>query len=209
MKNFTRTAIFTCMFVLCFVTESVSQSPFFVGLRGGAVFSNPSISNSVDNNLSHAINMCVGGILGFRMSETFAVITEPSYVRKGVNFLVFGEYAESLEADYLEIPVVMQASSHWNHLMLHFYAGPSVAWKLSEAFHYNPNLAHAAVVRDYYSSTDLSVMVGTGVTFWVTNGVGILVDFRFARGLNIVSNIGPETMRSSEVTIGGGLLFDL
>ncbi len=147
-------------------------------------------------------------MIGYRLSETFAVTLEGNYVQKGANVLVFQQYSESLFAEVLEFPLLLQARATTGSLSFYLEGGPGLAMKLWERYDANPHVTHTANIRVFYSDNEWVAALGAGMTYRVLGTLSVFVSTRYTRGLGEMDRMLTQRMQSSEVTISTGVLFN-
>ena len=207
MKRVIRGLVVLLWGYMALVSEGSAQSPVFFGVRGGVVYSNPSFPTGYVDH-SHRTGLTLGGLIGYRVSGSFAVVLEVNDVQKGANFLVFQQYKESLFAEVLEFPLLLQARATTGPVSFYLEGGPALAMKLWEKYNPNPHVTHTANIRTYYSDNELAAVIGAGMTYRVFGALSVFASARYSHGVSVIDRTLTEQIHSSEVTIATGVLFN-
>jgi opacity protein-like surface antigen len=197
--------------LLFFVSQFVyAQDNLSVGFAAGGVFSKPVISDDplpITNSMTTFAS--AGAVVRVPLEGRLFIQSEPSVLRKGGKWSesYFGyTFAFQARADYLEIPVMIGLSVDLGPLSPYFLIGPSVAYKLSETWDLGFNSGSSPY---FYTRYDVSLHGGAGVLYRVASPVSVLVEARYALGLNQVNAQGSGQLHSSDFRLSAGLMFSL
>lgn len=190
--------------------SQVAQSQVMVGVRGGINIANQEFTPPFFTGVRHGL--VVGGHIQAPLDSTFSVVFQPQYAQKGVVIEGAAGALVTAKFNYLEFPLMLNASYRVRPLMVFAVAG------------INPGvLLSAASVKQYADSTvtieagaqtstiDIAVDVGVGVGYQITNGATITGDIRYCFGLTdiTVERGSSSTNSSRDLRIVAGALFRL
>ena len=200
------------IFIIVSTSSGSAQEPVSFGITGGPVFSKPLLSEFGSlpaGTTTSSTFASVSGILRVPLKGTLFIQSEPAYVRKGLVWheTLYG-YAYSLtaSADYVELPVFLGTSFILGPISTYLMIGPGVAYKLSEKTDFGVNWGSTP---DLYVRYDVSLNGGGGLLYRVAQPASILLEARYSFGLNQVNESGSGMLRSSEIRLAAGLLFNL
>ena len=167
------------------------------GVKGGIDFAN--LGGDVENTDSK-LGFSVGGFLGQRLHEYFAVEVLAQYVQKGAE-----EGDDELSLDYIEllVPATLTIPIENSPITPRIYAGPALAFELScEASDDSTTVdcdelseATGGFIPDFETkSVDFGVFFGGGVDLMVGTGA-LTLDILYNLGLTNINDVeGAEVV---------------
>lgn len=186
------------------------ESQVMIGVRSGINVANQAFDPPFFTGVRHGL--LVGGHIEAPLNNTFGVIFQPQYVQKGTVIEGAPGALVTAEFNYLEFPLLLNASYRVQPLMVFALVG------------INPGvLVSAASVKRYADSTiiieagpqtntiDIGIDVGAGVGYQVTTQITIIGDISYCFGLTdiTVERSNSSTNSSRDLRIVAGVLFQL
>jgi outer membrane protein with beta-barrel domain len=165
------------------------------GVKGGVGFATLSDDASEDVDLDSRTGIVAGGFVTWSITERFSLQLEGLFTQKGAAFNQSG-VTGTTKLDYFEVPLLFVSStapSRSGGTSLQFFAGPSIAFKVSAkgSGSFQGETVDVDIPDEDIESVDLGVVVGAGVT------VGhFLIEGRYTVGL---SNINGDTSDPTKV----------
>jgi hypothetical protein len=220
--------------VLLFITNGVAQVQ--LGLQAGANFGDVTLDPTpVGVETSNKTGFLFGGVLFYSFSPIVGLQIEPAYVQKGAKADqtetdegMTLKLERTLNADYLDIPVLLKASFGDGPVKPYLLAGATVAFLLGDAnFEIDkltlngqdvlsmlPSELKEELKKVDVKSTDFILNFGGGVIIPLGQ-VNIFAEAQYNLGLSDVNDEELEpgeqetTIKSTGIQIKAGVLFPL
>jgi hypothetical protein len=180
------------------------------GVKGGLNLSN--FGGSDADEWDNRVGIAIGGFLAYPVMNMFYIQPEVLYTMKGAKWdYDFGgaSYTETLQLDYLEIPVLAKLVIPLQNSTIKpmIYAGPAVAFNLKSNWHVEGNGEEFDEEDDEVKSTDFGFVLGGGVG--IPFGSHMLgVEVRYDFGLSSFDD-SPEKYNIKNNTIMLMLSFQI
>ncbi len=213
MKNFFRKAV---VIAACFIFPLVATAQLSLGIRGGPLFSRPSIGETdVSKYVSvrSLTGFSLGAVIQIRLTDNVALVAEPGFVRKGLDLVpepnqFFTDWVFDL--DYVELPVNLKMTFTPGTVQPYVTVGSAVAYKVSEDWTVTTrSTQQAADQADVFSRYDVTAVVGGGLSLAMFDPVSLVIDGRYSFGLNYIEKTGSGRIRSAEWRLGTGVVVRL
>lgn len=179
------------LLLIGFGVSKASAQTFGLGLEAGANFSNfiGSDTSQFPNPTTDRLGFVGGGFLSLNFGNVFAIRPEVLYEQKGT---AFSGTSTSIEADYIEVPVLLKLSLGLPVINPSILLGPSFDW-------------NTLVKGDGANSSDINTsdigLVG-GLELDIDK---FLISGRYELGLDDVSK--NENIQSGTITLLVGYSF--
>lgn len=181
-----------------------------IGIRSGINIANQAFTPPFFTGVRHGL--VVGGHIESPLNTTFGVIFQPQYVQKGTVIEGAAGALVTAEFNYLEFPLLLNASYRVQPLMVFALAGinPGVLVSAASVKRY----ADSTIIIEAGSQTntiDIGVDIGAGVGYQLTTQITIIGDIRYCFGLTdiTVERGNTSTNFSRDLRIIAGVLFQL
>jgi len=220
-----RGTVLIMLAALLFMTNGIAQVQ--LGLQAGANFGNFNFDPEPEGfETSIKTGFLFGGILFYSFSPILGLQVEPAYVQKGASFQTETDIdgntikvEASLNADYLDIPVLLKASFGGGPVQPYLLAGASVAILLGDAkveidkFTVNGEDITSQIPSDEKletKSTDFILNFGGGVII-PAGPVNIFIEGQYNLGLTDVNDEPDDDtqIKTTGIQIKAGVLFPL
>lgn len=159
-----------------------------------------------NDNTKGKINLEIGLVSEFMLSDQFALAPELNYAGEGDVYEVFG-LKDTFFTSYLQIPVMAKYYLNDN-FSLNF--GPQVGFLMSaeseaELTINGQTSKDSQDLKDHFNSTEFGLNMGAG--YKLDNG--LFFDFRYSLGLSkLLKNDDPGNLKSSALKFGVGYFFN-
>jgi hypothetical protein len=174
------------------------------GVIAGYNFSNLSISGQSD--IQGRSSFLAGGVLDLGFNDRFGLRIEPSYVSKGAKATHHNAYWGTMDGvvfnlDYIDVPVLARYDLMQGEQRTFLLGGVGVSFATKrEAELTRGNLKQTVDFADVFSSTDVSLDLGAGIS--VPAGAGRMTfDGRAAFGLMNINNGGNVTFGGAPLAV--------
>ncbi len=229
-----RTATILIMLAaLLFMTNGVAQVQ--LGLQAGANFGDVTLDPIPEGvETSTRTGLLIGGVLFYSFLPILGLQVEPAYVQKGAkvdnSFTEDGDdikLERTLNADYIDIPVLLKASFGNGPVKPYLLAGATIAFKLDAKFEVDkatvngvdvtsqiPSEEMAELEKIEVKSTDFILNFGGGIIIPLGQ-VNIFIEGQYNLGLSDVNDETPEpgdvepTIKTTGIQIKAGVMFPL
>lgn len=140
--------------------------------------------------------LVAGAYAKFKFTPLLSIQPELLFSMKGAEY---GDNTAKL--NYIEIPVLIQASFPSPNFVPNFYVGPALGIKLSETLEYDGE--EVETDDDAYKGTDFGLAVGLGAKFTM-----ISVEARYTLGLSSIDDSGFDAdIKNQVLSIMAGYSF--
>jgi len=150
-----------------------------------------------ESTISDVSGIVLSGILEYTLSEHFALVAEPQYLRKGASFeavmiIPVPPFNSTITVtgsgkfDYIEIPLLFKAGGEVGGVRLYVVAGPSVNFLISKHIEYNGPSWNADFGGEDVKWYEYAIVVGIGAEYPMTQQFSFAADLRYSSGLNNV-----------------------
>lgn len=224
-----RLLLFAALLFSMGVQPATAQIDLKAGLRLGAALStfrgDDIVSSSdvpselrIESNFERLTGLVAGGILLFDLPGPVAVQPEVLYIRKGsdirvdlsgtvANQPISGSTSFDVTLDYIEVPVLAKFHVPLSRLYTPtLFAGPSVAFKVSEDIDLGASDLEVTEEDDVARSVDTGLVVGGGIDVNVP-GYTLLLDARYGFGLSNIAEDDAIDLKNGSIVISAGILF--
>ncbi len=183
------------------------------GIRVGVNFANEIFDPEFFTDTRRGV--IVGGAFDFTIDKVFHVVLQPQYTQKGV--VVPGALGArtTVKLDYIEFPILLQATYQVGPLMVYAFAGPNAGVLASAVSETVEN--GKVTTRDAMNKTeglDIAVDFGAGVGYEMTPTATIVGDIRYSYGISDVTVAKTPTGQpygysnnSRDIKIVTGVMF--
>jgi outer membrane protein W len=179
-----------------------SSPRLWLGVRAGADIGNMSFDPTPPSGetIGSTTGITGGGELDYWFSDNIGISAQLLFTQKGVK-IDFSEggytFTTAITLSYLQIPVLLKATFGSGNIKPFVFAGPEVGIKLSakEKVTVSGKDTTEAVPDSVYSSINLGIMVGAGVSFSINPTTMIFLDAAYDHGL---SNLNGTTSKDTE-----------
>ncbi len=198
-----------CGAALAQASPPATREPAFSwGLKGGVNFANVLLAPDLPAGFSKSgrTGFLGGAFAQARLSDLFSVQLEAFYTQKGFEVSSAAGKA-TYRLDYLEFPLTAKATFGTGPLRPYLFAGPNVGYRLSADVDTGVG---SGDFRDTTRTTDIGVDFGTGVTYRLSGGTGLLLEGRYSVGLVNIFSTGPVggTVNTRDLKILAGVAFE-
>ena len=222
-----RGTVFIMLTALLFMTNGTAQVQ--LGLQAGANFADVRLDPEMDFETGTRTGFMFGGILFIKIPGVLGLQFEPAYVQKGASLdqtaTELGNTIKveaTLNADYLDIPVLLKASFGGGPVQPYLLAGASVAFLLGDAkleidkFTVNGEDVTSQIPSDEreekveVKSTDFILNFGGGVII-SAGPVNIFIEGQYNLGLTDVNDEPDDIteIKTTGIQIKAGVMFPL
>ena len=178
------------------------------GVKAGVGFATLSEDSSQDVDLDKRTGIVAGGFVTWPVGERFAIQLEGLFTQKGAAFDQAG-FTGTTKLDYVEVPVLFVSSTapfRSSGTSLQFFAGPSIAFKVSAkgSTSFDGETMDFDIPDDAIDRFDLSVVAGAGVTFG-----HFLIEGRYTVGLSDINSDAsdPTKVKNRSLAVLAGVRF--
>ena len=192
------------------ISVARSQGRILWGFTGDIVWSKPLVTDLGD--IAYSVpwksSASIGGILRLPLEGRWFFELAPSFIRMNAEVQeTFGQliFDISARADYIELPVYVGAGTDEGPFCLFAFAGPALGYKLAE--HWDIGFA-TGPPQPFFARYDVALHIGGGTSLQLVRGLSVLIEARYAFGLNQANAGGSGQMHSSGIRLGSGLLFN-
>jgi hypothetical protein len=181
MKRFTVVSCLLLFFVIS--VQPLAAQGLGYGFKGGVNMSN--FSGSDGDDWDNRTGIAIGGFLSYPLTNMFYIQPEVLYTMKGAKweFNFAGEsYKETLQLDYIEIPVLakLEIPLRNSNLKPMLYAGPAVAFNVKSNYRIEEDGDTFDEEDEFVKSTDFGFVVGAGIGIPVkSHRIGVEVRYDF------------------------------
>jgi hypothetical protein len=179
-----KTTLTILAFFLCLLTSTPTvqaQTSTSFGVKAGGALAN--LRGDIEGT-SSKFGFTVGGFANIDIGTSgFAVQPELLFIQKGADASV-GD--ASIALNYIQVPVLAAYEFDAGSVQPMVFAGPALAFKVSESVDGVPDDAD-----DQYNSIDFSLPFGAGIGIPVGNG-SLMIDARFDLGLANVADVPDD-----------------
>jgi len=206
MKNPLPVMLF--LFALAAAASPSAEGSEMKGITAVGVKAGPCLANIFGEDVfeqKFKLGLAAGGFLTYSLSDRAALQPELLFVMKGSRYesTEFGEYKESMDFLYLEIPLLVKYRLARGPLAVDIFAGPALAFKLSAKVRYEwAGLEEEEDVEDM-KSTDLGLAFGAGTEFQVGRSGRLTLDLRYTLGLASVGQEGDSVKNGAVLLLVG------
>jgi hypothetical protein len=192
------------------ISTTRSQDRVLWGVTGDVVWSKPLVSDlgNIGYSVPWKTSASIGGILRLPLEGHWFFEFAPSFIRMNAEVRETIDpwvFEISARADYLELPVYIGVGADEGPFSLFVFTGPSLAYKLAERW----DIGFAAgPPPPFYARYDVAMHLGGGTSIQLLHGLSVLIQARYAFGLNQTNADGSGQMHSSGIRLGTGLLFN-
>lgn len=174
------------MFVIVGYSQT-SESNLNIGIIGGLNF-NAAVVEILEEGADVSGNTVIGigGVIDWRLNQTFSLRLEPMYLQKGIGKTELdinpGIYWYS-SSSYLEIPILIKAE-FGNNVRPYFILGPSIGLLLNtEVTAEINNITFKGDSKNATENYDVSLSFGGGIDYPISR-FSIFVEARYLYGLS-------------------------
>ena len=201
-----QTVIFTAIFTLSFFIITQAQD-FYYGVQGGLNLADLDLQSASGTEIltSSRTEYGIGGIIGYKLDDHFALELEPTYLRKGGTQMAnAGNPNIDITLSVLEIPLFMKAS-FGTTVRPYVKAGPVLGFVLSSEAESeqggvvggNASQTYLADLNNVIKNMDFGVTFGAGISF-LAGKYTIFVDGRYSIGMIDLFQAGQIEWRSAD-----------
>jgi hypothetical protein len=199
----------------------VSTPSTMIGIRAGLGIANEATPAYTNFTVGSRTGFLIGGQLDYWFSPMVAVSAQVLYDQKGDQLTGISPdngYPETddFTLNYLEIPILAKVALGSSAVKPYLFAGPSIGFLLGANDHQTQTqlgVDQTVDVSPSFSSMDLSLLFGAGISYQMASGMQIFGDAGYALGLvnveNTVNTGTTETLESRDIRIAAGLVFPL
>lgn len=183
-------------------TTTDASSAWALGIQVGESFTNISEGSFDQKN-----SISVGGLLEWRLAESWFVQAELNYVDKGYATTGGLIPTSTVSLKYLEMPIFLKAKQRWNNLAPYILAGPSIGY------------LHSASANSLLTSIDTTsnterfeygLYVGVGLDIVLSDNLEIGGGVRYGWGLsNINTDLSTQSVFNRNLHLMGGIKFKI
>ena len=206
--------VLVVLFAIVFTTHmSYAVLPFSIGAKAGVNIANLSFDPDVPAGItkSNRVGFKFGAILELGVGGPVFIALEPLFAQKGAKAEGQGGNL-AIEANYLEIPVLLKLKFGVAGVKPYVFAGPNIGFLLSANLHQEAGGQTADTdIKSTTTSTDFALDVGAGAQFSATKFVAITADARYSLGLSNTNNdpMDPTTVKTTGIQILVGVLIGI
>lgn len=178
------------------------------GVKAGLAYANIRGHDVYDQNFRMGFS---GGVfLTYGFGSSFAVQPEVLFVRKGSKYSNGSgsdAYRETLTLDYLEVPVLLKFELlAAKSFRFHFFAGPSLAFKLRARVKATFGGATEVETLDSIKNTDFCLAAGFGLEYLLRRG-RLAFDLRYTTGMGSLSKKADDDIKNAALGFFVGYSF--
>jgi Outer membrane protein beta-barrel domain len=226
--------------IVCSFFVANAQVKVALGIKTGMNIANANLSpNNRNANSEALLGVLIGGVMEFKIDETFAVRFEPAFVQRGVIWHVpeqrdaagnalGGKFDATWKNHYIEFPVVLRVRYNMGQFSPYFIAGPNLAVYLSseltdvDEFKTEEEVGITDYIRTDFASRDLGFEFGAGMEYRITTtSIRCFVEANYLLGL--INTVVPyershpdemafslwDSWKTSDIKVAIGLMIDL
>ncbi len=196
------------------VSKPQDQSKFSLGVKGGLLFSKPSLTSAT---LEQKTGSLYGVQLEFFLSDLVALDLEAIYSKQGykrTSSITGLTVTQDIAYDYLELPVLFKFKTMKGFFSVNPYLGFFAATILSAKYKYSfsgaISLAGETDIKSEFTKINAGGVAGIDFEFHLNPKLTIDVDGRYSRGLiNIIKNSPTIELTTAYIAAMLGLKFHL
>ena len=224
MKRF----FFVAAFGILAAASSACAQQMMIGVRGGVNLADQYWSSPNYNNITIHLGVLAGMQADYRFDSTWAISFQALFDQKGSEAPVeaangpAGSGGATWTGNYIEVPILVKASSSPSTSSIYFFVGPSVGLLLSNTevlgggyFPYGVAVGPATVnISDSTNKLDLSIVGGIGISFPFKSGIQLFGDVAYAYGLLNTDNYRNDNVNgisvySRDIRLAAGIMFPI
>lgn len=214
MNNAVHMLAGAALICLAFILPSSVVAQVEIGAKIGINYASADIELTYGESSKPSIRrgFLMGAVMDVGIGGPLSLQFEPQYVRKGYRLddtSAGDNYTVILNLDYVEMPVLLKGSWHWDKFQAYAFAGPSLGFRMAaQVSSVFPNSYETRHVEYSTKEIDLSLDLGAGVGFQVGPHATLFTDARISRGLIDIST-DAHSYHSNDFKVGVGILFAL
>ncbi len=177
----------------------------WIGVRGGLNLASESVDNTVD---ASSTGMRMGFLGGIQVDQWFsnmwALSVAATMDPKGIHEEYAGQAKshpktsgnDNFTFNYIEVPVLLRVTFSNGDARPYLFAGPSFGFLSSASevmdptVHYNGDTVSPSPLKNYLSSTDISIVLGAGFLDKLSDHTMFTIDAGYAFGLTNIYKSG-------------------